>query len=95
MQLVHQSHAYVLVQQVHLDILLGSSYVSRYALFFYGPRHLVSVYQFLSLTVGDNDNLFGYEALDDFAVDNDIDGEEVEEDVTLFAVLELVESHFL
>ena len=80
---------------MHLDILLGSCYVSRYTLFFYVPRHLVSVYQFLSLTGGDNNNLFGYQALDDFAADNDIDEGEVVEDVKLFAVLESVENHFL
>jgi hypothetical protein len=47
------------------------------------------------LTDGDNNNLFGYEALDDFAVDDDIDEVEVEEVESLFAALALVENHFL
>jgi len=47
------------------------------------------------LTDDDNNNLFGYKALDDFAVDDDIDVVEAEEDENLFAVLELVENYFL
>ena len=80
MPLESQNHAYVLEQQVHLDIHYQMHLNFQGCFDFYYFLQTQKVSKCLSLNVDDNDNLAEILILDGFADDNGIDEEEVEVD---------------
>ena len=80
MPLESQNHAYVLEQQVHLDIHYQMHLNFQGCFDFYYFLQTQKVPKCLSLNDDDNDNLAEILILDGFADDNGIDEEEVEVD---------------